>query len=73
MLLRDIRFDKILRTSTEVLQAHLQQIKYFAAFHVASFLHMSQLGVPVPEFGISSSKPYRIFKSPLISLIMANN
>ena len=34
---------------------------------------MSQLRVPVSELGINSSKPYRKFKSPLISLMIVNN
>ena len=34
---------------------------------------MSLLRVPVPELGISSSKPYRKFKSPLISLMIVND
>ena len=34
---------------------------------------MSQLRVPVPELGISNSKPYRIFKLPLILFIIVNN
>ena len=45
-------------------------MKLFAVFHVANVLHMSHLRVPVPELGISSSKPYRKFKSPLISLMI---
>ena len=45
----------------------------FALFHVASFLRLSQWRVPVPELGINSSKPYRIFKSPLMSLMIGNN
>ena len=73
MLFRDISFDMSLYTSTEILHAHLQQIKFFAVFHVANFLHMSQLRVPAPELGISSSKPYRKFKLPLISLMIVNN
>ena len=34
---------------------------------------MSQLQLPVPKFGISSSKPFRKFKSPLILLMVVNN
>ena len=34
---------------------------------------MSQLRVPVGELGLSNSKPYRKFKSPLISLMIVNN
>ena len=45
-------------------------MKLFAVFHVANFLHMPHLRVPVPELGISSSKPYRKFKSPSISLMI---
>ena len=63
---RDISFDMTLCTSTEILHAHFQLIKLFAVSHVAGFPRMSQLRVPVPELGISSSKPYRKFKSPLI-------
>ena len=73
MLFRDIYFDMIICTSTEILHAHLQQIKFLAIFYVASFLHMSQLRVPVPELGISSSEPYRKFKSPYISLLIVHN
>ena len=47
--------------------------QFFAVFHVASFLHMSQLRVPVPELRISGSKSYRNFESPLISLMIVNN
>ena len=46
--------------------------KLFAVFLAASFLHMSQLRVPVPELGISSSKPFRKFKSPSISMMIVN-
>ena len=47
---------------------------FFAIFLVANFLHMSQkLRVPVPELGIDSSKPYRRFKSSLLSLMIINN
>ena len=60
-------------TSSEILHAHIQQINFFAFFHVASSLYMSQLRVPVSELGIYSSKPYRKFKSPLISLMIVNN
>ena len=42
-------------------------------FHVASFLHMSQWRVPVPELEISDSKPYRIFKLPLILSMIVNS
>ena len=73
MLFRDISFDLIICTSTKILHAYLQQIKSFAVFHVASFLHMSQLRVPVPKLGISSSKPCRKFTSPLILLMVVNN
>ena len=73
MLFRDISSDMIICTSSEIFHAHLQQIKPFAVFHVANFLHMSQLRVPVPELGINSSKPYRKFKSPLISLMTLSN
>ena len=34
---------------------------------------MSKLRVPVSELGINSFKPYRKFKSPLISLMIVNN
>ena len=34
---------------------------------------MSQLRVPVPELGINNSKPYRKFKTPLISLMIVKN
>ena len=47
--------------------------KLFAVCHAASFLHMSQLRVPVPELGISSSKPFRKFKPPLISMMIIND
>ena len=73
MLFRDISFDIIICTSKEILHAHLQQIKFFAVFHVVSFLPMSQLQGPVPELRISSSKPYRNFKSPFLSLMIVNN
>ena len=73
MLFRDISFDMIICTSLEILHVYLQQIKLFAVFETANFLHMSQLRVPVPELGINSSKPYRKFKSPLISLLIVNN
>ena len=63
---RDISFDMIICTSTEILHAHFQLIKLFAVSHVAGFPHMSHFRVPVPELGISSSKLYRKFKSPLI-------
>ena len=72
MLFRDISFDMIICTSTEILHAHLQQIKFFAVFHVASYLHVSQLRVPIPKLGISISKPCRKFTSPLILLMIVN-
>ena len=62
MLFRDISFDMIIFILAEILKAHFQQIRILLVFRVASFLHMSQLRVPVPVFGISNSKPYRIFK-----------
>ena len=63
----------IICTSTEILHTHLQQINSFAVFYVASFSPMSQLRVAVGELGLSNSKPYRKFKSPLISLMIVNN
>ena len=66
MLFRDISFDMIICILAEILQAYFQQIKILLFFHDASFLHISQLRVPVPELEISNSKPYRIFKLPLI-------
>ena len=71
MPFRDISFDIIICISSEILHAHLQQIKLFVVFHVANFLHKSR--VPVPVLGINSSKPYRKFMSPLISLMIVNN
>ena len=62
MLFRDISFDMIISILAEILQAHFQQIRILLFFHVARFLHTSQLRVPVPEIGISNPKPYRIFK-----------
>ena len=62
MVFRDINFDMIIFILTEIVQAHFWQIRISLFFHVASFLHMSQLRVPVPELGNSSSKPYKIFK-----------
>ena len=53
MLFRDISFDMIIFILAEILQAQIQQIRIFLFFRVASFLHMSQLRVPVPELGIS--------------------
>ena len=59
MLFRDIGFDMIIFILAEihVLRTHFQQIRIVLLFRVASFLHMSQLQVPVPELGISNSKP----------------
>ena len=62
MLFRDISFEMIIFILAEILQAHFQQIRILLFFHVASFLHTSQLRVLVAELGISNSKPYRIFK-----------
>ena len=45
----------------------------FAVFDVASFLCMLQLRVPVLELGMTNTKPYRIFESPLILLMIVNN
>ena len=73
MLFRDISYDMIICTSSEILHAYLQQIKLFAVFQIANFLHISQLQVPVPELGINSSKSYRKFKSLLVSLLTVNN
>ena len=61
------------KTTMQQLHAHLEQIKLLAVFHVANFLHMSQLRVPVQELRINSSKPYRKFKSPLISSVIVNS
>ena len=61
MLFRDVNFGTIICLSTEIFHAHLQQINFFTVFHVASFLSMAQVRVPVPELGISSSKQYRKF------------
>ena len=62
MLFRDISFDMIIFILAEILQTHFQQIKILLFFRVASFLHMSQLRVHVPELEISNSKPYKVFK-----------
>ena len=59
---RDTSFDMIIFILAEILQARFQQIKMLLFFCVASFLHMSQVRVTVPELGISNYKPYRIFK-----------
>ena len=73
MLLRDISYDMIIFILAEILQAHFQQIRILLFIRVASFHYMSQLRVSVPELGISNSKPYRIFKEPLILLMIVNN
>ena len=62
MLFRNINFDMIILILAEIPRAHFQQIGILLFFRVASFLHKSQLRVPVPELGISNFKPYRIFK-----------
>ena len=62
MLFRVISFDMIIFILAEIFTANFQQIRIMLFFRVASFLHMSQLRVPVPELGISNSKPHRIFK-----------
>ena len=62
VLFRDISFDMIIFILAEILQTHFQQIRILLFLRVASFQHMSQLRVPVPELGVSNSKPYRIFK-----------
>ena len=49
MLFRDISFDMIIFILAEILQAHFQQIRILLFFRAASFLHMSQLQVPVPD------------------------
>ena len=72
MLFKDIGFDMTVSASTEIIHAHLQKISIFATFNVANFLCMSQWLVLVPDLGIRNSKPYRIFKSPLI-LLMINH
>ena len=73
MLFRDISFDMILFILAEILQAHFHQIRILQFFRGASFLHISQLRVNVPELEISNSKPYRIFKYSLILLMIRNN
>ena len=45
----------------------------FCCFLILPIFSTSQLRVPEPELGINSSKPYRKFKSPLISLMIVNN
>ena len=56
----------------EILQAHFQQIRILLLF-LARFLHISQLEVPVPELGISNSEAYKIFKLPLILLMIVKD
>ena len=62
MLFRDISVDMILFILAEILRHFFSRSEFCFFFRVASFLHTSQLRVPVPELGISNSKPYRIFK-----------
>ena len=73
MLFRNISFDMIIFILAKIFLAHFQQIRILLFFRVARFLHMSQLRVPVPKLGISNSKPYRIFKLPLILIMIVNN
>ena len=62
MLFIVISFEMILFIFAEILQEQFQQIRILLFFRVASFLHMSQLRVPVLELGINNFKPYIIFK-----------
>ena len=62
MLLRGISFDMIIYTLTEI-----QIVRH--VFHAVSFRRVSQLPVPVPELGISNSKPCSIFETPLVFLM----
>ena len=62
MLFKDISIGHDYIFLAETIQAHFRQIRILLFFSVATFLHMSQLGVPVPELGSRISKLYRIFK-----------
>ena len=63
MLSKDISFYMIVYTLTEIDHLDLQQIGSFTGFYAVKFLRVSQLPVPVPEFGINNAKPCSIFKS----------
>ena len=73
MLLRDICFDTIVYTSTEILLSDLQQVKIIPVFNADSFLIVFQLSVPVPQLRIRNSKPCSMFKSPFMLLMIVNN
>ena len=72
MLLGDISFDMIICTPTEIFHALFQQIMFllFFMFPISSMCHNCES--LSPKLGISRSKPFRKFKSPLISLMVIN-
>ena len=73
MHFRNISFDMILYTLTEIFHSDRRQIRLFYCFHAVSFLHILPLPVPVPELGINNSKPRSKFNSPLILLMIVYN
>ena len=69
MIFRDIGFDMIVYTLTEIFYSDLQQVRIITVFSAVRFLYVSQLPVPVRLLRISNPKPCSIF-SLLLMLLM---
>ena len=61
MSFRDVGVDMTVYTLTEKIHADIQEIRIPTVFHAISFLHVSQLPVPVQKLEISNSKPRSTF------------
>ena len=74
VLLRDICFDTIVYTLTEILLSDLQQVKIIPVFNSVSFVFLVfQLPASVPLLRIRNSKLCSMFKSSFMLLRIPNN